>query len=617
MAKYVLAVLSMSFAFAWATRPAPACARNRPNIVWIVSEDNSKHFLKLFDPGGAPTPNIEKLAQRGVIFERAFSNAPVCSVARTTLATGVYGPRIGAQFHRKHKMVTLPDGWRLFPAYLRDAGYYTTNNSKKDYNVVEGKGVWDESSNKASWRKRPGKDTPFFHMESHGVSHESSLHFGENQVRPDALTTDPKTVALSPRHPDTELFRFTYARYHDRIRAVDGLVGSTVAKLEEDGLLEDTFIFYFGDHGGVLPGSKGYIYEVGLHVPLVVRVPEKFRHLVDRAPGSRARGFVSFIDFGPTALHLAGVKVPQHMDGRAFLGEGVNAAEVDARDETFGHADRFDEKYDLCRSLRKGKWKYIRNYHGFYPDALQNNYRYRMLAYEQWRSLYKEGNLNAAQRMFFERKPAEMLFDVEADPYEVKNVAGDPQHADVLRDMRARLGKRVRELPDLSFYPESVLVKEAVDDPLSFAAAHKAEIAQFADAADLCLLPFDRAEPKLEAAMRADSPGMRYWALCAASVMGKPAAPLADRARALLGDDHQLIRLRAAEFLAIIGEQDPRPVLKDILRTTDEPLVALLTLNSVVHFQDGKPGYDFNLKPNDVRAKSGEVQRRLEYLVRD
>ncbi|MDA0285722.1 MAG: sulfatase-like hydrolase/transferase, partial [Planctomycetota bacterium] len=259
---------------------------NRPNVVWIVSEDNSIHYLRHFFADGAAAPNIEALAAHGLTFDHAFSNAPVCSVARSTLATGCLAPRIGTQFHRRHTLATLPPGLRMFPAYLRDAGYYTSNNSKTDYNATPSDGVWDESSNSATWRKRKAPGQPFFHMESHGQSHESSLHFSRQVIENEKTTTDPASVKLAEYFPDTPTFRYTHARYHDRMTVIDEIVGNTVARLKEDGLLEDTFVFYFGDHGGVLPRGKGYIYESGLHVPLVVRVPEKWKHLVDRRNGS-------------------------------------------------------------------------------------------------------------------------------------------------------------------------------------------------------------------------------------------------------------------------------------------------------------------------------------------
>ncbi|MHC4398106.1 MAG: sulfatase-like hydrolase/transferase [Planctomycetota bacterium] len=594
----------------------PCAAAERPSFLWIVSEDNSKHYLKLFDERGAPAPNVEKLASAGLVFDHAFSNSPVCSVARTTLATGLYAPRVATQYHRKVKPATLPSGWRMFPAYLRGAGYYTTNNSKKDYNAVEGEGVWDASSKKATWRNRPSDDTPFFHMQSFPKSHESSLHFSTKQIDPSSLGTRPEDVAPVPYHPDTDLFRYTLARYHDHIGAVDDLVGKMVAQLEEDGLLENTFIFYFGDHGGVLPRSKGYLFESGLHVPLVVRIPENWKHLAIAPRGSRVKGFVSFVDFGPTLLHLAGVPVPDHMDGRPFLGRGVSLAEVNRRDEAFGYADRFDEKYDLCRSLRKGRYKYIRNYQAFYPDALQNNYRYIMLAYEQWRTLFREGKLNAAQSRFFEPKRVEALYDVEADPHEVKNLAADPAYAEVLADLRGRMQGRVKGMPDLSFYPESHFVEHVVDHPVAFGREHAEEISRLVDVADLSLLRFDEARPALEKALASSDPWQRYWALIASSCFGEEAKGLVAIAKQRLDDSEPLVRVRAAEFLAIVGAADPRPTLYDVLNSTEDPVEAALALNTVVYVNDHLEGFPVDLGQLDMKVKGGYVDRRMEYLKR-
>lgn len=231
---------------------------DRPNVVWILSEDNSVHYLRLYGNALGITPAIEGLAKEGITFNHAFSNSPVCSVARTTLMSGMYAPRIGFQYHRKLKLANLPKAARLFPAYLRDAGYYTTNRAKKDYNVVEGK-VWDASSRTASWRNRPTPNTPFFHMQTTPVSHESSLHFKQTDAA--TLATNPQDVTLHPYHPDTPTFRYTHARYFDRMKSVDQEVAKIIRQLKRDELLDDTIIFYFGDHGGVLPRSKGYVYE--------------------------------------------------------------------------------------------------------------------------------------------------------------------------------------------------------------------------------------------------------------------------------------------------------------------------------------------------------------------
>ncbi|MBL7223634.1 MAG: sulfatase [Candidatus Brocadiae bacterium] len=592
-----------------------AAKERRPNFLWILSEDNSKHYLRLLDPHGAPAPAIERLAKDGVVFARAFSNAPVCSVARTTLMSGTLAPRIGTQYHRKMKLANLPPGLRMWPFYLRQAGYYTSNNRKKDYNCVEGKGVWDESSGKASWRKRPSKDKPFFHMQSTGVSHEGRLHFGKDQIKRGGTHADPEKVFVAPYHPDTPTFRFTCARYHDCMAAVDQQVKQLVGQLEQDGLLDDTFVFYFGDHGGVLPRGKGYIYESGLHVPLVVRIPKNFQHLVTLKPGSRTNGFVSFVDFGPTLLHLAGLKIPKQMDGKAFLGDDISAEALAARDETFGYADRFDEKYDLCRSLRKGRFKYLRSYQAFYPDGLQNNYRYRMLAYEEWRTLFKAGKLNAAQRQFHERKPVEALYDIETDPHEVEDLSGDPKYAATLADLRGRLQARVKGLPDLSFYPESHLIDNALTDGAAFGQKHKAEIGRLVDVADLSLLPFDKARPGIDKALASRNRWERYWALIVCSCFGEKAKAMVPAAKERLKDEEPLVKVRAAEFLAIVGAADPRPTFYEVLNGSPSTAVALLTFNTVVYVNDCLEGYPFDMKQLKVGKPRGEVGRRTGYLA--
>jgi uncharacterized sulfatase len=503
----------------------------------------------------------------------------------------------------------------MFPAYLREAGYYATNNSKKDYNAIEGEGVWDESSGRASWRNRPEKDQPFFHMQSHGQSHESSLHFNRNVFENEETAADPAAVDLADYHPDTPMFRYTHARYLDRMTVIDDIVRQTVAKLEEDGLLEDTFIFYFGDHGGVLPRSKGYIYDCGLHVPLVVRVPKNFRHLIDGANGTRVSGFVSFIDFGPTALNLAGVRVPTQMDGKPFLGKGISLDAVNANDESFGYADRFDEKYDFIRSIRKDKFQYIRNYQPYLPDGLNNNYRYKCLAFAEWRDLFEAGKLSGAQKQFFEPKPVEHLYDCEADPHQVNNLAGDPKYAAVLTDLRSRLRDKVKQLPDLSFYPESYLVNHAMDNPVAFGQAHKSEIGTLVDTADLALLPLDEAKPRIVKALASDDPMVRYWAAMVCTALGKQATSLAENVEPLLKDKVPTVQIRAAEFLGLIGAVNPQPVLTEIVNTTDDAVVATEALNSVVWFRDF-----FNNRYAVERAdfqpicNGADVDDRLNYI---
>lgn len=595
----------------------PVQAQDKPNFVWLISEDNSIHYLNQYDSQGAETPRIRALAQEGLLFENAFSCSPVCSVARTTLMTACYAPRIGAQFHRKSVPVPMPRGLHMFPFYLREAGYYTSNNQKKDYNVIEEAGVWDASSRKANWRDRsPGQ--PFFHMQSFPVSHEGTLHFSRDDMEQTPTQTDPASIKLAPIYPDTPTFRYTHARYLDGISRMDAQIGGVLDQLAEDGLMEETFIFYFGDHGGVLPGSKGYAYDRGLHVPLMVRVPEKWRHLVHFKPGSRLEGFVSFVDFGPTLLELAGLTVPHGVDGTPFLGPEIKPDDLAKRQTAFGYADRFDEKYDFVRTLRWGKYEYVRSFIPFNFDGLHNNYRYNMLAYREWRDLFNQGELNSVQSAFFQSRPAEALYDIHSDPYETHNLADQPGHSETLIRMRQMLQKKMINLPDLSFYPESFLVEHAFDNPIEFGALNQNEISELSNMADLQLVPFAKAKPDLLKHLNSEKSIFRYWALIHCTTHAVPDPELVKMATDLSETDPDLlVRTRAAEFLAWVKVADPQPIIMNALGQTTSGEEAALILNTVVLLRDGRTKIPFKIAIHDLNPavrKDSSVQRRMTYL---
>ncbi|NJB83465.1 sulfatase-like hydrolase/transferase [Wenyingzhuangia aestuarii] len=589
---------------------------DKPNIVWVVSEDNSKHYMSLFDEHGVAVPNIEALAKDGLTYTRAFSNTPVCSAARSTLISGSYGPRLASHYHRRLAEVPLPEGVQMYPAYLKQAGYYTVNNAKEDYNIIKPDGVWDVSSKKGTWRNRK-KGQPFFYVHNIGTTHEGHLHFSKEYMESHKTKNNPETVFVQPNHPQTELFKYTNAFYRDDIQRMDKEVGDVVAKLKEDGLLENTFIFYYGDHGGVLPGSKGYINEVGVHVPLVVYIPSKYQHLADAKKGSKVNGFVNFIDFGPTIMNLAGVKTPKGMDGKPFLGKGVTAKEVAKRDETFSYADRFDEKYDMVRAVRKGKYKYIRNYQPFNFDGLMNDYRYKQLAYQEWYDLYKQGKLNKIQSQFFETKPLEGLYDVENDPFETNNLADNPEYAKTLKSLRKNLIKRELCMPDLSFYPEFYLIKHAFKNPVKFGQDHKKDIKRYLKIANLSLLDYSKAAPKLKKALESTDPWGRYWALIVCSSFKNKAKDMIAVAKKIANNDNEQInRVRAAEFLGLIKVQNPVNVMTNALYGTKDSAEALLILNSIVLMQDGY-NYSFTIQTSKIDvevANDKQVIRRLAYL---
>lgn len=589
----------------------------RPNIIWLVSEDNSADWLKLYNENGATMPTVEKLAKQGLVFNHAFSCAPVCSVARSTIISGCYAPRTGTQYHRKQATVPMPDGVKMFPYYLRQAGYHTSNCVKEDYNFnpEDKKGVWDMSSRKATYRERkPGQ--PFFHVQNYTTTHEGSLHFRNMEQE---TTTDPASVKLYPYHPDTKLFRYTYARYLDNHMKLDAQMGKFVEQLKEDSLMDDTFIIYYGDHGGVLPRGKGYAYNNGLQVPMVVYIPKNWTHLVPAEAGSHIDGAVEFVDLSATVLNLAGVKIPDGIDGEPFLGRGVELDELNARDTSFGYADRFDEKYDFVRTLRKGKFRYMRNYQPFNFDGLHNFYRYRMLAYQEWHDMFHAGKLKAEQRQFFERRPAETLYNIDKDPHELNNLAGDPAYADKLVELRRLLQKQVKSMPDLSFFPEPVMLAEGRDNPTEFGQQKKQEIAKLVDIADLSLRAFPEAKQQIGRALSSENPWERYWGLVTCSSFAEQAAPFYKKARSIAETDGvPLVRVRAAEFLGLTGEADPRPVIMDVLKKTTDPIEANLILNSVALLEDSKLGYDFDLSEfksaSWATEKGSLAKHRIEHL---
>ncbi|WP_271782243.1 sulfatase [Aquimarina algiphila] len=622
MIKYIQELSIISILTIILLAPASSCSQDKnriekPNIVWITSEDNSKHYLKMFDDNGISTPNIESLAEHGIVFHRAFSNAPVCSVARSAIISGIYGPKIAAQYHRKIATVPMPDSILMFPAYLRKAGYYTTNNSKEDYNIIKGDSVWDESSRKASWRNR-SEGQPFFHVFNIHNTHEGELHFTKKEMESNPTKTDENSFKIQPNHPDTKTFRYSNALYRDKIQEMDAKVGEVINELKKDDLLENTFIFYFGDHGGILPGSKGYLYETGLHVPLVIHVPKKYEHLGNVKKRSVIKGMVSFVDLAPTVLNLAGAQIPEGLDGKAFLGENVDLEEVDTRDETFSYADRFDEKYDQIRAIRKGKFKYIRNYQPFNYDGIMNNYRYKQLAYQEWQSLYEEGKLNDIQSAFFKDREPEMLFDVESDPFETKNLIDDPKYHDISNDMRQRLNKWVKQMPDLSFFPEHFLIENAIDNPVEYGRLHIDQIHKYIDISNLCLSKFKNVKQQVITSLTSEDPWERYWGLITCSNFREDAKSLEPIIQAIAHNDPEnLNRVRAAEYLGITKREDPSAIMATALYNSKKPAEALLILNSIVLMQSNKYNYKFELQLNNISAnliKNRDIKSRLEFL---
>ena len=595
----------------------------KPNILWIVTEDNSLHYMNLYTKGGAEMPNISSLASEGIVFNNAFSNAPVCSVARSTIITGVYSPRIGTQYHRRMSLVKLPDDVKPLPLYLKEAGYYTSNNSKEDYNFIKDGEIWDESSGKASYKNRK-KEQPFFHVQNFHNTHEGQLHFDQEHLENALKTNNLDSVKPFPYHPDTPTFRYTQSLYHNHHKDVDKEIGKFIKKLEDENLLDNTIIFYYADHGGVLPRSKGYIYESGLNVPLVVRVPEKFKKLSPFKAGSRTSTFVEFVDLVPTVLSLAGIEIPRSIDGKPFLGKKLKKSKLEKQNTTFGYADRFDEKYDLVRSVRVGKYKYIRNYQPFNVDGLYNFYRYKMLAYKEWYKLFQDGKLNDVQSQFFKPRAPEALYNIDEDPHEIKNLAKDKNYIEILLDLRRKLNDHLVSINDLSFIPEPHLLENGLDDIVSYSEKNKDLISRLIKISDLSLNDYKQVSSKIQDALNDINPWVRYWGLIVSSSFGSKALENKEQINSIFENDPEnLVRMRAAEFMLLNNLEISDSKINLLLKKSNFEAETNLMLNTLANIKTSNPNYKLNLNKGvfpenwlpPIREENALVNRRMNYLT--
>lgn len=450
---------------------AQATTRPKPlNILWLTFEDSSP-WLACYGDKTAPTPNIDRLAREGIRYTHAYATTPVCAPARHTLITGMYATQTGAMHMRngtrsEEGLARNPDAYagiplyeavpppqvRCFPEYLRSAGYYATNNAKQDYQFVAPPTVWDESSNRAHYKNRPGGQ-PFFAVFNCNYTHEGQT-FPKAPKRSGVVK--PEDVPLPPYYPDTPLVRQTMAQSYNNIVAMDTWVGEQLADLERDGLLDSTIIFFFSDHGVGLPRGKRNSYDAGLRVPLIVRFPDGSR------AGTTDERLVSFLDFAPTVLSLAGAKIPDHLRGRPFLGP----AKADPPRYVFSTQDRVDAFTDCVRSVSDGRYRFIRNLMPDRPHLAESAYRDRVPMMKDIHAMRPETATPAQWQMVSKTKPPEEFYDSQSDPHNVTNVIDAPEHAERIKAMRAALEAWTQETGDLGLiHPETKLIREKLWPP--------------------------------------------------------------------------------------------------------------------------------------------------------
>jgi len=584
----------------------------RPNILWITSEDNGPH-LGCYGDTFATTPHLDRLAAKGMIYLKAWSNAPVCAPARTTIITGMYPPSTGSEHMRS--MIPLPAGMKMFPQFLREAGYYCTNNSKEDYNLQKPGQVWDESSTRAHWRNRkPGQ--PFFAVFNFTETHESQI-----RKRPHKAVHDPAQVRVPAYHPDHSAVRQDWAQYYDKMTEMDALAGKILAELEQDGLQEDTIVFYYGDHGPGMPRSKRWPYNSGLRVPIIVHIPEKFKRLAppDYRPGGRSERLVGFVDLAPTVLSLAGIKPPDHIQGHAFMGAFADRPQS----FLFGFRGRMDERYDMVRTVREKRYVYIRNFmphkiYGQYP-----NYMFQTPTTRVWKELYDQGKLNPAQRAFWEPKPPEELYDLQGDPDEVHNLAKDPKYRQILENLRGEQRKLALRIRDVGFLAEAEMHRRA-EGKTPYEIGHDSgfPLERIVQTAEQASSLSREATPRLAALIGDSDSGVRYWATLGILMRGAESVTACQEQlrKALAGDASPSVKIVAALALGLYGKPDDLerclPVLLDFAHVQKHGVyAAIAALNALDELDSKVPGIKATIQA--LPKENPQLDPRLrEYPLR-
>ncbi len=537
-----------------------------PNVLWITAEDMSPN-LGCYGDRYADTPHLDQLAAEGTRYTRFFAESPMCAPSRATIITGMHNGPLGAsQMRSLHR---VPDFVRPFTAWLREAGYYCVNNSKTDYNLARNASNdnaefvhegWDESSPSAHWRNR-ASDQPFFCVLNYTDTHQSRAsrddyaQFAANvQSRlPRKRIHDPALVALPPHYPDSSIARRTIARYYDCITTLDDFVGRTLADLKSDGLAETTIVCFYSDHGAGLPTGKACVSDFGLRVPLIVHFPEKFSHLAPGPAGTVDNRLVCFADLAPTVLNLAGIKKPAHMHGTAFLGENLSAAP----EFVLGSRDRMDETLETTRWISDGRYLLVRAFRRDMTadqQSLTSRYNGNGELCQEIRTLAAKGKLNRQQRHFWQgNRPGVRLFDSEADPWNLHDLAAEPSQRQRLTQMEQALNQFMLSERDLGFWPEPELAEAE-----KTASAHEVARLEPGRYPLEQLLETARLEEVSELSTRLteENAAVRYWAVLGLASLGAKARAALPALRSLLADPAASVRIEAAHLLAKLGDSE-------------------------------------------------------------
>jgi N-sulfoglucosamine sulfohydrolase len=461
---FPILILSVLFSCNFSKKPKGENTIHIPkksNILWLVTEDMGQ-YLPSFGDNTVLTPNLSRLANEGIRYPNVFSPSGVCAPSRAAIVTGMYPSSIGANHMRttsytevtglpKYEAVPPPEV-KMFSELLRKQGYYCTNNAKNDYQFKAPVTGWDQNGKKAHWKNR-AQGQPFFSIFNFNVTHESGLF--EPYERAIAIPEDIE-FRIPPYLPDTKTVRRDLWKMYNNIALMDQQIGKVLKELEDDGLLENTIVFFYSDHGGPLPRQKRLVYDSGLKVPMIIRFPNKIY------AGTQDDQLISFVDFAPTVLALSGQVPPDYLQGQAFIGE-----KQIKRDYIHAASDRFDGFTDAIRAVRDSRFKYIRNYQTEQGYYLPVTYRERIPTMKELIKLRGEGSLNEVQSQWFrEKKSKEELFDCLNDPHEINNLANQAEYQNKLIELRNEMDRWLTEINDQPNLPERDLINKLWENKL-------------------------------------------------------------------------------------------------------------------------------------------------------
>ncbi|MCP4375479.1 MAG: sulfatase [bacterium] len=533
---------------------AAPSGKKQPNILWITSEDNSISWVSCYGSTNVKTPAIDKLAEEGFRYTHCFDNAAVCAPTRSTWITGMYAISNGTQPMRSRNNIPH-DKIKYYPDLLKAAGYHISNHRKTDYNIGgrDDNNCWGGKGRKGGygWKTR-NAGQPFFTVVNIGKSHESRAHGPVKNTR-----HDPGKMKLHSYHPDLPVIRQNYAKYADAVANMDAMVKKCIDELKSDGLYEDTIIIYCSDHGGVMARSKRFVYSSGIHCPLVVRIPKKWKQFYPAAkPGMTVDRIVSFVDMPKTWVSLAGAKIPDTFQGTVFLGEGTEPEPK----YHLGFRERADERYDSVRMIRDKQYAYHKNYMPYAPAGQYLEYLWKAQATPAWEKHHLDGKTNEITGRFFRPRVSEEFYDTVNDFDNVKNLIDDPKHKDKIAELKAALRARQLELFDSGLIPETMRIRRAAANNITIYEMVRNKklypLASYLDAADLALVRDKKNVPAFVRGLGDSDECMRYWSIVGLLLLDKQAAPAEKAITKTMSDKSEEVRMLAAWTFVKIGKTD-------------------------------------------------------------